>query len=97
MTQYTMLKPDKSVYVDGQGVHKIDYTGTKDFHAIQYNDESSSGHIEYGKVNSILGDETPPNIKITSEDEIEELSGITLDEFISRRNAAIAAETPPPL
>ena len=92
MTQYTMIKPDKSVYVDGQAVHKIDYTGTKDFHAIQYNDESATGHIEYE------GDPPPSNIKITSVDEIEELSGITLDQFISRRNTALEAETlPPPL
>jgi|18_taG_2_1085343.scaffolds.fasta_scaffold47741_3 hypothetical protein len=78
MSRYLMVKSDLAVYIDDKVILPFDFTGTKDFHAIQYNSESQVGHIEYG------GDGTILNKKITSVDDIKTFSGITLDEFIDR-------------
>ena len=79
MTQYTVIKEDQAIYIDQIVVLGCDMSGTKEFHAVQYNTDGG-GHIEYKNPVS-------PNIPLDTEEDIKTYTGITLSEFISRRTA----------
>ena len=86
MTQYTVIKADSTIYVDGIAVEGCDMSGLPDgLHALQW--DGSNGHIEYS-------DTTEPNLIISAESDIETALGVSLSTLITRRNAAVGHQYP---
>lgn len=88
MTHYTIIKSDQAIYIDGEAIKDCDMSGSLEFHALQYNTETG-GQVEYS--------DNSGNIQIADENEIQTLTGLSLTEWINRRNLAIEAQTLPPL
>ena len=82
MSHYTIIPSDKAIYVDRVAVLDCDFSGVKVFHAIQW--DGTSGHLEYI--------DASPNIALTEESDIEKYTGVSLSEFIARRQTALNAK-----
>jgi hypothetical protein len=79
MAHTTVIKFDKSIYIDGEQIDGCDMSGfPDDFHALQWS--GTEGHIEYTGI-------TKPNLIITSESEIKSALGVSLTEIIERRES----------
>jgi hypothetical protein len=80
MAHYTVIKPDSTIYKDGNGIFNCDMSGLpEDLHALQW--DGSNGHVEYI-------DGTKPNLTVSSESEIETALGVSLTTLITRYTAA---------
>lgn len=82
MAHYTIIPSDKTIYIDRVAIPDCDFSGVKDFHAIQW--DGTSGHLEYI--------DASPNIALTEEADIEKYTGVPLSEFIARRQTALNAK-----
>ena len=87
MAHYTIIKSDQAIYIDGEAIRDCDMSGSLEFHALQYNTESG-GQVEFS--------DNSGNIKIADENDIESHTGLSLTEWINRRNLALEEQTPPP-
>jgi hypothetical protein len=63
MSQVTIVRPDNLVYVDGLAAAVDCSSLSPDIHAIQWNDGTKWGDIEF--VHVVGQREKPPNIQIT--------------------------------
>ena len=90
MAKYTIIKPDKAIYIDRVAINDCDMSGSLEFHAMQYNSETGNGHLEPS--------DNSGNIELANENDIETNTGLSLTEWINKRNQAIEAQTnlPPP-
>ena len=81
MAHWTVIKADKTIYKDGIPVDGCDMSVLpEDFHALQW--DESTGHIEYSDV-------LKPNLKVSSESEIESALGVSFTTLIERRDTRI--------
>jgi len=79
MSYYSLVKIDARIYVDGEGVdcELADFPLPEDLHALQWDGDASSGHIEYTDI-------LKPNLSISSEAEIEAALGVSLTTLTER-------------
>jgi len=82
MAHYTVIKPDSTIYKDGRVASKCDMSGLpEDFWSLQW--DETNGEIEYSTTEK-------PNLKVSSEAEIESALGVSLTILIERRDTRIA-------